>query len=37
MLKVDINDADKKILQTEIFNQFIVMCKMGALRLKSFE
>ena len=38
MIKVDINDADKKIFQTEIFNQFhpIVMRKMDALRLKSF-
>ena len=38
MVKVDINDADKKIFQTEIFNQLhpIVMRKMDALRLKSF-
>ena len=30
MLKVDINDTDKKVFQTEIFNQFhpIVMRKM---------
>ena len=33
MVKVDINDRDKKIFQTEIFNQFhpIVMRKMDAL------
>ena len=38
MLKLNINDPDKKIFQTEIFNQLhpIVMRKMDALRLKSF-
>ena len=38
MVKININDTDKKIFQTEIFNQFhpIVMRKMDALRLKSF-
>ena len=38
MLKLNINDTDKKIFQTEIFDQLhpIVMRKMDALRLKSF-
>ena len=33
MIKININDTDKKIFQTEIFNQIhpIVVRKMGAL------
>jgi transposase len=38
MLKINISEEDKKILQSEVYNQFhpSVMRKMDALRLKSF-